>query len=154
MMTANRQTPEAAQASEALASHYHTMIDGWAEVSRCCLAAADDIAKTGFDYVKGQVDQLHEIACNPTAAMREETVSRTLSCGFDAADRITQAYLHSLEGVREPLMRVVSAQWPVSRGFAEVVEHGMRRGMETVEQGGDAMRRGAEEGRQGKRRSA
>lgn len=167
MNTANQQRAAATHAGEALSSQYHTMLDGWAELSKCCLAAADDITQTGFDYVKDQVNRLHEIACNPSAAMREDTVSNALNCSFDAADKITQAYLHSLEGAREPLMRVVSAQWPMNRTLAEAMGRTMQHGMEVMQRGAEtaeameksargaarAMERGAEEA-QGRRKSA
>jgi hypothetical protein len=144
MNTASQQRAETAHAGEALASQYHTMLDGWAELSKCCLAAADDIAQTGFEYVKDQVNQLHEIACNPSAAMREETFSNALGCSFDAADKITQAYLHSLEGVREPLMRVVTAQWPMNRTLAEAMGRTMQHGMEAMQRGAETLEKGAE----------
>src|SRR5512136_273855 len=115
MAIAAQERQEAGHTGEALANQYQTLIDGWADVSKCCLEAADNIAQTGIDYVKDQTDQLREIASDPSSAMREETFSKAINCSFDAADKIAQAYLHSLESVREPLMRVVSAQMPMAR---------------------------------------
>ncbi|HEX8964307.1 MAG TPA: hypothetical protein VF801_14985 [Rhodocyclaceae bacterium] len=140
--SANQQKQEAMRAGEELANQYHAMLDGWAEVSKCCLAAADDIYQTGIDYMKDQAEQLHEISCDPSAAMREQTMSKAMNCSFDAADRIAQAYLHSLENVREPLMRVVSAQLPMGRAMTQFMEKGLERSTQAMEEGSERMGRG------------
>ncbi|HEX8989204.1 MAG TPA: hypothetical protein VF816_14695 [Rhodocyclaceae bacterium] len=141
-MEFGNQRAEAARAGQELAGHYQSMLDGWAEVSRCCMAAADDIYRTSLDFVRDQAEQLQEISRDPGAAMREQTVSRAINCSFDAADRIAQAYLHSLETVREPLMRAVSAQLPMTRTMSSFMEKGMRGSMEAIEQGTDEMTQG------------
>lgn len=177
MNSVNQQRPDAARAGEELANQYHTFIDGWAQVSKCCLEAADDIYQTGIDYVKDQAEHLQEVSRDPAAAMREQTISKAFNCSFDAADRIAQTYLHSLETVREPLMKVVCAQLPMGRSMTQFMESSMERGAQMMAQGTERMesglrgatrateqgaQRGAEEARsqqhaqhqQGKRKSA
>lgn len=149
MTTANQARSDAAQAGEALVSQCHSVLDGWAEVSKCCLEAADDICQTGIGYVRDQAEQLHEITRDPGAAMREQTYANAINCSLDAADRIAQAYLHSLETVREPLMRVVSAQLPIGRAMAATMEGGMaavEKGAGKMEKSVRAVARGAERG--------
>ncbi|MGE5468299.1 MAG: hypothetical protein ACM3Y9_12820 [Ignavibacteria bacterium] len=148
-----------ARAGQAFASNYQTVVESWVEVSRCCMAAADDIYQTSMEYVKDQTQQLQEISRDPGAAMREENVSKVLNCSFDAADRIAQAYLHSIENVREPLMRAVTAQLPMGRTITGFMEQGMQRGLQTMREGAErmeqetrgaarSMERGAEETKQ------
>lgn len=139
MNTAMQDRSDATRAGEALTNQYQSMLDGWADVSKCCLEAADDIYQTGIEYVRDQTEHLHEMTCDPSAAMREETYSNMIDCSLDAADRIAQAYLHSIESVREPLMRVVSAQLPMGRTMMGTLEQGMERGMETLQKGAERM---------------
>jgi exonuclease VII small subunit len=142
MNSANQQRPDAARAGEELASQYHSFIDEWAQVSKCCLEAADDIYQTGIDYVREQAEQLQEITRDPSAAMREQTYSRVINCSFDAADRIAQAYIHSLETVREPLTKAVCAQLPMGRSMTQLMESSLERGAQAMEQGTERMERG------------
>lgn len=163
MNFASQERTDAIRAGQEMFGQYQSVLEGWAEVSKCCLEAADDIYKTGIDYMKEQSEQLQEISRDPTAAMRERTVSRVINCSFDAADRIAQAYLHSLETVREPLMRAVSAQLPMGRTMSAFMERGLQTGMEAMERGTEQMERSVRGGRelqpqsrqqQGKRKSA
>jgi uncharacterized FAD-dependent dehydrogenase len=141
MNTANQERPDTFRSGEALASQYHTVLEGWAEVSKCCLAAAEDIYQTSIGYVRDQAEQFQELTRDPSAAMREQTYSRVINCSFDAAGKIAQAYQNSLETVREPLMRVVSAQVPIGRAMAGALERGMERGMQYMEKGSETMER-------------
>ncbi len=170
MATATQERSDVGRAGETMSNQYQSFMDGWAEVSRCCLEAADDIYQTGVEYVKEQTEQMRQIACDPASAMREETYSTFVNHSFDAADRIAQAYLHSLESVREPMMRVVSAQLPMARAMESMMEKGLQRGEEMMEKGEERMERtvrgatrsaerGIEEGQQqhqqqGRRKSA
>jgi hypothetical protein len=149
MTTAGQQKHDGMRGGAEMAAQYHTMLDGWAEVSKCCLAAADDIYQTGIDYMKEQVDQFNEFSRDPSAAMREQTVTKAINCSFDAADRIAQAYLHSLENVREPLMRAMSAQLPMGQAMSSMssfMQRGMERGMQAMEEGAERMERGVRGG--------
>jgi hypothetical protein len=141
MNFASQERADATRVGQEMFGQYQTVLEGWAEVSKCCMEAADDIYKTSIDYMKDQTEQFQEISRDPSAAMREQTVSKVINCSFDAADRIAQAYLHSLETVREPLMRAVSAQLPMGRTMSSFMERSLQTGMEAMERGTDQMER-------------
>lgn len=147
---------EARQASDAfttqgevLAGQYQTLMDGWAEVSKCCLSAADDIYQTSLSFFRDQAEQMHQMVCDPSSAMREQTYTSMVSCGLDAADRIAHAYLQSLEEIREPLMRVASTRLPMSQAMSDAMERTLQAGSQLMDRGMQETERSFMQGQQG-----
>jgi hypothetical protein len=118
---------------EVLAGQYQNLMDGWAEVSKCCLSAADDIYQTSLNYFRDQAEQMHQMVCDPSSALREQTYTSMVSCGLDAADRIAHAYLQSLEEIREPLMRVAATRLPMSQAMSDAMERTLQAGSQFMD---------------------
>lgn len=123
MGTMSQTRQDMAELSHTFASQYETLLEGWAEVSRCYLEAADDICKTGLNYCRDQAERFRDMAFDPANATREQTYTSMIGSSIDAADRIGHACLESFEHAREPLIRLVSSQVPLmSRTIATGVQ--------------------------------